>query len=170
MATNIGNWFENGNKVLDRTQNLNSSGVQTGVNIFPSGIGHASASAAGWVVDGFAALPASKTAAAVIIPIHASVGDTIESYKVIGQIDSAGGAATLDAVLYRVTEAVGGFTSTNIGAITQVSATADTLVGSSKTLATPEVVALGASYFVSVTGTTAASTDIEVISIEVTIV
>jgi len=26
MATNIGNWFENGNKVLDRTQNLDSDG------------------------------------------------------------------------------------------------------------------------------------------------
>ena len=169
MAKNVGNWFENAKTVLDKIQNLNVSGAQVGTIVFSASSGTAGATA-GWVnTAGYATLPASQTDSDFIIPITVNIGDTIESFKVMGQIDSAGNSVTFDAALWRNVPAVGGTASSSIGAITQVVVTADTLLASEKVLATPEVVASNESYYVYIEGTTAGTTDIEVVSIEVTL-
>lgn len=121
---------------------------------------------AGWVVAAANNLPymatmaASQTAGTLVIPIDGlHIGDTITAFKVIAQIESAGNTVTLDADLRAVTNVAGEPTDASIGAITQVSATADTAVAASKT-GLAEVVTSGKSYYLLVTGTTAASTDI----------
>lgn len=132
---------------------------------------------AGWTVGGgtvdvghLATLPASQTGSTLVVPITGlKVGDTITAFQVNAQIESAGGAVTLDAALYKRTAAAADYANANIGAITQVSVTADTKVTSSKTLATPEVVAADEAFYVLLTGTTAAATDIDLGAILVTV-
>lgn len=121
---------------------------------------------AGWAVAAADNLPyvgtmaASQTAGTLVLPIGGlHIGDTITAFKVIAQIESAGGAVTLDAALRAITNAAGDPTDASIGAITQVSVTADTAVAASKTGLT-EVVTSGKSYYLLITGTTAAATDI----------
>jgi len=115
-------------------------------------------------------LPASQTASTFVIPIDAvKVGETITAFSVQAQIESAGGAVTLDADLRKITTVAGDSTDVSIGAITQVAVTADTKVAASKTLATPEVVAADEMYYILVTGTTAASTDIQLSGITLTV-
>lgn len=121
---------------------------------------------AGWTVAAANDLPyvgtvaASQTASTLVIPIDGlHIGDTITAFKIIAQIESAGGAVTLDAALRAVTNVAAEPTDASIGAITQVSVTADTAVAASKTGLT-EVVTSGKSYYLLLTATTAASTDI----------
>lgn len=120
----------------------------------------------GFTNSGVVGLPASQTASTFVIPLSGlKVGDTITAFSVAAQIESAGNTATLDADLRKLTVVADNVTDASIGAITQVSATADTAVSSSKTLATPEVVAADEQFYVLLTGTTAASTDIQLIGI-----
>ncbi|MFA5382216.1 MAG: hypothetical protein WC356_03555 [Candidatus Micrarchaeia archaeon] len=132
---------------------------------------------AGWVVpaaaDGahLATLPQSQTASTLVIPITIplKVGYTITGWTINGQIDSAGNAATLDARLYKHTEAEAGFTNAAIGSgMTQLSKTADYKVVEGEA-SLSEVVAADESYYLLVTGTTAATTDIEIASITVSV-
>jgi len=139
----------------------------------PAGIGRAGTTA-GWTNTGTnineATMAAGGTASTFTIPITGlEVGDTIESYKVIGQVESAGGAVTLDADLRTLTNAAGDPVDASIGAITQVAVTADTAVASAKTLATASLVATGTSYYVLLTGTTAGSTDVRLLGVEVVV-
>ena len=114
-------------------------------------------------------LPASQTGSTWVIPLSGlRVGDTITGFSVRAQIESAGGTVTLDADMRKLTIAAADPTDASIGAITQVSVTADTAVSSSKTLATPEVVAADEQFYVLVTGTTAGSTDIQLMGLTVT--
>lgn len=129
---------------------------------------------AGWVVGtanlGEVTLPASQTASTLVLPVPSlELGDTIVSYKVIAQIESAGGAVTLDADLRQLTNAAADPSDASLGTITQVAVTADTAVASSKTLATPELVVTGESNYVLFAGTTAGSTDIRLLGVEVVI-
>lgn len=145
--------------------------------IISAGAGKAGATA-GWAMpsahSGFtnasiAGLPASQTASTFVIPLQGlKVGDTITAFSVAAQIESAGNTATLDADLRKVTIVADNSTDASIGAITQVSVTADTAVSSSKTLATPEVVAADEQFYVLLTGTTAAATDVQLSGITVT--
>lgn len=134
---------------------------------------------AGWVVAAgdnvhLVTLPASQTGSTLVIPITGlKVGDTITAYHLIGQIESAGNTATLDADLRKQTADAADVTDASIGAMTQISATADTKIdsaNSSKTLATPEVVGQDETFYLLITGTTAAATDIALqgVAIEVT--
>lgn len=149
--------------------------VQTRIISIPAFTGvRGATSSVGWIVaasdKGLATLAASATADTLVIPIVGlGIGDTVTAFKITGQIDSAGNTATLDADLRKVTPAVAGTADASIGAITQVSVTADTLVASSKTLAAAEVIASGESLYLLVTGTTAGTTDIEVSSVELTV-
>lgn len=155
------------------TGNLNRTSQQF---VLPAaGIAKVGATA-GWVVaaaddKALVTLPASQTASTLAIPvtIPLKVGWTITAFSVIAQIESAGGAVTLDADLRKQTNAAGDPTDASIGAITQVSVTADTAVASSKTLATPEVVAATETFYVLVTATTAGSTDIALQGITLTV-
>lgn len=143
---------------------------QRGKSKIIPGNDNVAAATSGWVKNnnlGIAKLPASQTAATMTIPININVGYTLIGFKIHGQIDSAGNTATLDADLRKTTAAVGGTTDESLGAITQLSKTADYLINEEKTLATPNVTVSGSSYFILVTATTAATTDIEVNAVEI---
>lgn len=130
---------------------------------------------AGWTVAAGNDLPymgtvaASKTAATLVVPIDGlKVGDTITGFKVVAQIESAGGAVTLDADLRKITNVAAEPTDASVGAITQVSVTADTAVAAEKT-GLSEVVAANETFYVLLTATTAGSTDIILQGLTVTV-
>lgn len=128
-----------------------------------------------WVLTsakGFATLAASATVASMTIPISGlQIGDTIVSYKVVGQFENtADDAGTIfDADLRMVTNAAAGGSDASLGAITQVAPDADAAITSSKTLATAEVLASGEFPYLLVKATTGSSSDVELGGVEVTI-
>ena len=179
----------------DSSDNLEFKAVDGGANIMtltPTGISSAvrvsqrrainngakvgATSTVGWALGGGAAdtgllatLAASATADTLVIPIpNLKVGDTITGFSIHGQLESAGNAATLDADLRAMTPVATGSTDASIGAITQVSKTADYLVNETKSALT-ETVTAGKGYYILVTGTTAAVTDLEITSVTVTV-
>lgn len=132
---------------------------------------------AGWAVPAaadaahLATLPQSQTASTLIIPITIplKIGWTITAWTLNGQIDSAGNTATLDASLYKHTEAEAGFSNAQVGSgMAQLSKTADYKVVDGES-GLSEVVAADESYYLLITGTTAATTDIEIAGITVTV-
>jgi hypothetical protein len=134
-------------------------------------------STAGWVLPAAAdaahvvTVPASQTASTLVIPITVplKVGWTITAWTVNGQIDSAGNAATLDGKLFKHTEATAGFANAAIGSgMVQLDKSADYKIADGES-GLSEVVAADESYYLLLTATTAASTDIEVASITVTV-
>lgn len=131
---------------------------------------------AGWVVGAANNLPyvgtvaASQTAGTLVLPIDGlHVGDTITAFRIVAQIESAGGAVTLDADLRAVTNVAAEPTDASIQTMTQIAVTADTASSANTALATPEVVTSGKTYYVLLTATTAASTDIILQSCEITV-
>lgn len=116
-----------------------------------------------------ATLPASQTGSKLVIPITGlEIGEIITGFKIVAQIESAGGAVTLDAELRATTNVAAEPTDAIIGsAMTQVSVTADTAVAQEKT-GLSETVTSGKSYYLLLTGTTAAATDIIVQACEIT--
>jgi len=134
---------------------------------------------AGWTLGGgavdtglMATMVASQTAGTLVVPIPGlKVGDTITAFHLIGQIESAGGAVTLDADLRKMTAAAADVTDASVGAITQISVTADTAVTStnSEKSGLAEIVAADETFYVLLTGTTAASTDIALQGIAITV-
>jgi hypothetical protein len=139
----------------------------------PAGVGRVGTTA-GWVNTGTninqATVAASQTGSTFTIPVTGlEIGDTIVSFKVVGQVESAGGSVTLDADLRQLTNAAADPADASLGAITQVAVTADTAVASSKTLATAELIASGDMPYVLLTATTAGSTDIRLLGVEVVV-
>lgn len=133
----------------------------------------------GWVLGGgavntglTATLPASQTGATLVVPIPGlKVGDTITAMHLIGQIESAGGAVTLDADLRKMTAAAADVADASVDAITQISVTADTAVTAANSTidSLAEVVAADETFYVLITGTTAGSTDIALQGIALTV-
>lgn len=126
---------------------------------------------AGWVKNndtGTAKLPASQTAATMTIPLQLENGTVIKSYQLNGQVESAGNTATLDVDLRVITPVAGDLTDASLGAATQLSATADAIVAIQKTI-TDATVTSPKSYYFLVTGTTAAATDFDINSLELTV-
>jgi len=165
---------------IDGTANLDAAVITTltytkSITISQSAFNAEAGATAGWTPPtaldkALLVCPASQTAATAVVPISGlQVGDVITAVKITGQVESAGGTATLDADLRKLTPAAAGTADASIGAIAQISKTADYAVADSKTLAAAETVASGESFYVLLTATTAASTDIEVSSIELTI-
>lgn len=153
--------IESGCAFSQVTQKLINSGYKVGAT-------------AGWDITGdnvaSALLPASQTGSTLVIPVSGlSVGDVITGFQIEAQIESAGGTVTLDAVLYKTTNVAADPTETNLGAITQVSVTADTKSEPSKTLAAQETVAVDEQFYILVTATTAASTDIQLLGAVVSV-
>lgn len=134
---------------------------------------------AGWTLGGgavntglTATMAAGGTASTLVIPIPGlKVGDTITAFHLIGQIESAGNTATLDADLRKHTAAAADVADASVGAITQISATADTAVTAANSAKSglAEVVAADETFYVLLTGTTAASTDIALQGIAITV-
>ncbi|HUS39468.1 MAG TPA: hypothetical protein VMX74_08460 [Pirellulales bacterium] len=129
----------------------------------------------GWVTSGTTniyhyTLPASiSTTATLVIPVTGlHVGDTITAWKLVGQIESSGNVVEMDGDLRKITTVAAANTDASVGAITPIHVVADTAVASAKTGLT-EVVAANETFYVLVSATTAASTDIDLQGVTVTI-
>jgi hypothetical protein len=124
---------------------------------------------AGWVITGgtnigHATLPASQTNSTLVVPLpEMPVGSTIVSWGVCGQVESAGGNVTLTGDLRSLTNAAADNTDASISTDNVGTLTADTILSAANLGATglTTVVAAGVSYYILLTGTTAASTDID---------
>lgn len=116
-------------------------------------------------------VPASQTASTIVVPFTGlKVGDIVTSFYINGQIESAGGAVTLDAALRKMTAVAADNSDAAItgGGITQVAVTADTLLSSANTAPasmTAETLAAGETLYLLITCTTAALTDIDALSV-----
>lgn len=148
--------------------------VRTGQEYAFSLAGAKAGATAGWVVGAGdnlqqATLPQSQTASTLVIPVGGlKVGDTITAFKLFGQIESAGNGVTVDADLRAQTNVAADPTDASIGAITQVSVTADTAMSATKS-ALSSVVTATKAYYILVTATTGASTDIRLLGFSVTV-
>jgi hypothetical protein len=148
------------------------------VIFIPGGVGNPAGHTGGavdWVTSsakGFATLAASATVASITIPVTGlQIGDTIVSFKVVGQFENtADDAGTIfDADLRLVTNAAAGGSDASLGTITQVAPDADAAITSSKTLGTAEVLASGEFPYVLIKATTGGSSDVELGGVEVTV-
>lgn len=144
---------------------LVKSSVQTLVNAAAK-VGTTS----GWVVNAannlglLATCPASQTGSTLVIPLAGvfNVGDTITGVHLVGQIESAGNAVTLDMSLRKMTAAAADVADASVAAMTQLSVTADTIISASNAGITglSEVVGADETFYLLVTATTLGSTDI----------
>lgn len=132
----------------------------------------------GWVVNdatdrgGLAKCPASQTGATLVVPLpNLPVGAVITGYIIHGQIESAGNTVTLDAALRKLTIATADLTDAAVtsGAMTQVTATADRALINTVTQVTglTETIASRTTYYLLITATTGASTDIDLSSVDI---
>ena len=160
-----------GGTVAHGVQSVTRTGLQRIINT-----GAKLGAGAGWTLGGgavntglMATMAASQTAGTLVVPIPGlKVGDTITAFSLVGQIESAGGIATLDADLRKHTAAAADVTDASVGAIVQISVTADAIVSAAKS-ALAEVVAADETFYVLLTGTTAAATDLALQGITITV-
>jgi hypothetical protein len=134
---------------------------------------------AGWTVGGgavntglTATMAAGQTAGTLVVPISGlKVGDTITSFHLIGQVESAGNNVTIDADLRKHTAAAADVADASVGAITQLVVAVDTILSATNTNkgSLTEVVAADETFYVLLTATTTASTDIALQGIAVTV-
>lgn len=130
---------------------------------------------AGWVVNagddiGLAATcPASQTAATLVIPVPGlKVGDKITAFSIVGQIESVGNAVTIDAALHKHTAVAADVSDTIVGSIATVNETSQATVGAEKTGLSTTILQ-SETYFVLITATTTALTDIALQGVTVTV-
>lgn len=148
--------------------------VRAGLQSIYSLAGAKVGATAGWTVNAAsnlaqATMAAGGTASTLVIPVGGlKVGDTITGFSVYGQIESAGNGVTVDADLRAQTNVAADPTDASIGAITQVSVTADTAMAAAKTGLT-ETVSASKAYYILVTATTGASTDIRLLGYTLTV-
>jgi len=142
------------------TGNVAAAGVVTGASyrditmFYNSGI-----IVSDWTnsTNGIYLLATNKTADSVNFPLTAlKEGDIIQKFRVIGGLEAiSGSATTLDASLWSVTKAAAAdCAATSLGAITQVSVTADTAVDAEKDI-TDVTIEDDLQYFIDVKVTTA---------------
>ena len=152
-------------QVLDDTHTFTTGLIRSGYTFQVGGPAKVGATA-GWVLAAADNLPylatqaASQTGGTLVVRITGlHLGDTITGFRVIAQVESAGGTVTIDGDLRAVTNVAAEPTDASIATMTQVSVTADTAVSQAKTGLT-SVVTTGLSYYILITATTGASTDI----------
>lgn len=119
-----------------------------------------------------ATLVASQTSETLIVKITGlHVGDIITGFNLLGQVESAGNEAVIDADLRKITAVASDVTDASAGTITRPTVAADVRLDS--TTATSGVLAETVSayetFYVRVTGTTAASTDIAITGVQLTV-
>ncbi len=131
---------------------------------------------AGWVVTAgtnicHATLPASQTASTLVVPIPCDIGDKITAVSATGQVESAGGNVTLTMSIRKLTNAAADNTDAQLGTDDVGTLTADTILSSSNLVVSglTEIVAEGETIYALFTGTTAASTDIDLTGLVVTV-
>jgi hypothetical protein len=125
---------------------------------------------AGWVITAgtnisHATLPASQTSSTLVIPITGlNIGDKLTAVSVNGQIESAGNNVTLTMDLRKLTNAAADNTDASLGTDNVGTVTSDQIIQSLGLAVTGlnDFVEEGESFYVLLTGTTAASTDIDV--------
>lgn len=130
---------------------------------------------AGWNVEAaddlayLASLPASQTGSTLIIPITGlEIGAVVTTVNLVGRIESAGNTVTLDAEVRRHTAAAGAIGDAQVSTMTQIVATADTLLDGTNASQSPaETVSNLESLYVKVTGTTGALTGVDLIAVRV---
>ena len=128
---------------------------------------------AGWVVAAAANIalvtcPASQTASTLVVPVNGlKVGQKITGFYATGQIESAGGAVTVDVALRKHTAAAADVADAAVASITQLAAAADTIISASNARKADfnEAVGVDETFYFLVTATTAGSTDIALQSI-----
>lgn len=142
----------------------------------PAGAAVAGATA-GWVVtgadDGLARLPASQTAATLVVPLPGlHIGDTVTGVSIVGQVESAGNTATIALDVRKETAVAADFTDASLDTAASGDLTADTLITSAGTAVAvtglTEVLAEGEMLYALVTATTAAATDVAIAGFVVT--
>ena len=116
-------------------------------------------------------LPASQTDSTLVVPITGlKVGDTIEGYYLLGQLESAGGDVTIIANLRKLTAAAADNTDASVETVTLSHTAATDLILNSTTIVKnglTEVVAEGETFYMLITGTTAGSTDVALTAVVV---
>ena len=111
---------------------------------------------------GVATCAAAQTAATFCIPVTSlQMGDEIAGFTISGQLESGGNTATVDADLRVTTAAAADLTDASVVAITQISKTADYLINDASA-ACSQIVGGGQCYYILVTVTTAADTDVAI--------
>lgn len=128
---------------------------------------------AGWTAGtaaadtSLAALPQSQTAATLIIPVTGlKIGDVITGAFLLGEIIATSTGDTLDCALHSQLGVAGSITDTNLGSMTQyVSASVNDLFTSKNTkilLTEEHTIVEGESFYLILTGTTAASNSMKI--------
>lgn len=135
---------------------------------------------AGWTVGAannlgtLATQAASQTGSTLVVYLDGlKVGSRIKGGHCIGQIESAGNTATFTWALRKLTAVAADPTDALVEDMAAaLSVTADTAVTSANTAipAIDEQVADGAVYYALITSTTAASTDIQLLGVALTVV
>lgn len=146
------------------------------MNISAGGLSKVGATS-GWVVGAadnisLVTCPAAQTASTLVVRVpNLKVGSIITGFNLVGQIESGGNTATVDANLRVMTAAAADVVDASVDSITQLSVTADSIMSSAnagKTLTTPKTVGADENYYVLITATTAAATDIALQGIQIT--
>ncbi len=129
---------------------------------------------AGWVITAgtdklHATLPAAQTGSTLVVPVSGlNVGDTITAFTVNGQVESAGNTATLTAALRKQTNAAADNTDASVSSAASGNLTADAIIAQGNSSLT-EVVAAGVAYYLLLTATTAAATDLDITHAVITV-
>jgi len=117
--------------------------------------------------DGTFRLSASNAGKQYLILLTGlTIGEELPSFRIVGQVESAGNAVVIDVDVRKVVKGVSDVTDSSIGAITTTSYTADTAVDIEKVFSAVEVVAIDTSYYALIGITTEANTDFAGIGIE----
>lgn len=132
---------------------------------------------AGWVITAgtnisHATLPASQTSSTLVVPITGlEIGDKITAVAACGQVESAGNNVTLTMSVRKLTNAAADNTDAQLDTDNVGTLTADTVLSASNLGVTglTEVVGADESFYCLFTGTTAASTDIDLTHLLVTV-
>lgn len=155
------------------------SDVKTGVRRVYNGFCKVGATA-GFAVGGgavntglMATCPASQTASTLVVPLSGvlNVGETITAVHLVGQIESAGNTVTIDVDLRKMTAAAADVVDASVATMTQISVTADTIISSANSTigSLTEVVAADETFYLKITVTTGASTDIALQGVVLTV-
>lgn len=132
---------------------------------------------AGWVITGgtniaHATLPNSGTGGTLVVPITGlQIGDTLTAVSATGQIESAGGNVTLTMDVRKLTNAAADNVDTSLGTDNIGTVTADATIQTHGLAVTglTEIVAEGETFYALFTGGVAASTDIDLTGLVVTV-
>ncbi len=155
-------------------ETVTESGVTTEVRVgqkvfVPAHLGKAGATS-GFVVGATSDIslvtcPASKTASTYVVSVPSlKIGATITGFSIVGRVNSAGGTVTVDADLRSQTAAAASTVDASVGTMTQLSVTAQTVMSAANTAKSglAAVFVDGVNFYLLVTVTTAASTDIAI--------